>query len=277
MSTKIVGILNVAPDSFSDGKIYTRDEIQDRIQKLIDDGADIIDIGAESTAPGRQPIPLEEELKRLDDFFAIVGEFQWQILFSLDTKKSEVARIALDHGVNIINDVSGGRNDTALFPLIASRPESNIVLMYCKNSNGHADQEKSKNPTDILWAVSDFFDEILTDARIKGVRDSQIILDPGMGAFISTDAADSVTILQSISILKKRYHLPLLIGTSRKGFLSRLSPDKWPHDRLASSIVSSIYAMWQWANYLRVHDVYEMRQARQLWEILNAKEKALLA
>ncbi len=276
MSTKIVGILNVAPDSFSDGRTYTREELKNRIQRLKDDGADIIDVGAESTAPGSQPITLAEELQRLNDFFAILQDFSDTIIFSLDTKKSEVARIGIKHGISIINDVSGGRNDPAMLPLIASHPEVSLILMYCKNANGHADWEENTNPTDIMRIIITFFDERLATARAYGIHDTQIILDPGMGAFISTNPMDSVTILQSIRILKEQYHSPILIGTSRKWFLSKLSRDRWPHDRLASSLISNIYAVQEGIDYIRVHDVYEMRQALQIWEVLNKVEKALL-
>lgn len=212
---KIIGILNLSPDSFSDGRSYSLDELRDRIQTLIDNGADVIDVGAESTAPGSNPISLEEELERLGDFFSLVGEFP-DTIFSLDTKKSQVAKIGIEHGIKIINDVSGGRNNEAMIPLIASHPEIKYILMYCKNINGHADQDENKNPEDIMKTLVQFFDETLERIRRAGVHDEQIILDPGMGSFISTNPLDSVQVLQSLSFLKERYHLPILIGTSRK-------------------------------------------------------------
>jgi dihydropteroate synthase len=265
--TQIVGILNLTPDSFSDGRSYTKEELRARIKKLIDDGTDIIDVGAESTAPGSIPISTKEELKRLSEFFLLMREFR-EVIFSLDTKKAQVAKIGIENGIRIINDVSGGRNDEKMMPLIVSNPEVSYIIMYCKNPNGHADQDEGKNPEDIMKTLVQFFDERLERTRRAGIHDEQIILDPGMGSFISTDSFDSVKVLQSLPLLKTRYHLPILVGTSRKWFLWYLSPDKWPHDRLASSIVSSLYGMSRWADYVRVHDVYEMRQAINTWKKL---------
>jgi dihydropteroate synthase len=228
----------------------------------------MIDVGAESTAPGSRSISLEEELHRLEDFFAIIEDFIGKVMFSLDTKKMKVAKIGIEKGVKIINDVSGGRNDTDMMRLIAGHPEVKYCIMYCKNPSGHADQDESKNPEDIMQTLVQFFDETLERTRRAGVHDEQIILDPGMGSFISTDPLDSIRVLHSLETLKHKYSLPLLIGTSRKWFLGKLSPDKWPGDRLASSIVSSLYALNQWADYVRVHDVYEMKQAIEIWKKL---------
>ena len=110
--------------------------------------------------------------------------------------------------------------------LIALHPEIRYIVMYCKNLSGHADLDDEKNPKDILATVTDFFDTMIPLLLEKGIQHNQIILDPGMGSFISTEANDSVKILQSIPLLKTRYTLPILIGTSRKGFLTKLSPDK---------------------------------------------------
>ena len=268
MWSKIIWILNLSPDSFSDGRIYSHNELENRIQNLIDNGADIIDIGAESTAPGSKPITLEEELRRLGDFFKIQEKFQnsW-VQFSLDTKKSLVAKTWIENWISLINDVSWGRADSDMYSVIASNPTTQYVVMYSKNADGHADLYEHKNPQNIIKTVIDFFDATIPRLLSEGIQKEQIILDPGMGSFISTDPADSIRILQSLPLLKERYHLPFLIGTSRKGFLNKISPDKWPQDRLASSIVSSLFASIQGADYLRVHDVYEMRQAWRMWDI----------
>jgi len=269
MNGKIVGVLNVSPDSFSDGRIYTRDELRWAIKQLIHDWADIIDVGAESTAPGSLSISEDEEFGRLRDFFEIMHEFREEVIFSLDTKKSTIAERWIECGVGIINDVSGGRNDPEIIDIIAQNPSVSYVCMYCKNTHGHADRDSSKNPADIITTITSFFDERLASLYASGVSEKQIILDTGMGAFISTDPMDSVRVLQSIPLFLSRYHLPLLVGTSRKWFLSELSTDRWPEDRLASSVVSSLYALEQWASYVRVHDIHEMRQAIQVWKALH--------
>lgn len=270
MSSKIVWVLNLSPDSFSDGKDYTLNELGNQIQKLIDDGVDIIDVGAESTAPGSSPISTEEELGRLKNFFAIISYFREKgIVFSLDTKKSKIAQIGIDAGIKIINDVSGGRYDPYMVDVIAKNRNISYIIMYCKNEYWHADLEPEKNPWDIFTTVTHFFDTTLPYMVSRGVHQEQIILDPGMGSFVSTDENDSIRILYLLPELKKRYQLPILVGTSRKWFLGKISPDKGPNDRIASSLVSSIYALDRWADYVRVHDVYEMRQAITVWNYLH--------
>jgi len=113
-----------------------------------------------------------------------------------------------------------------MYSVIASNPTTQYVVMYSKNADGHADLYEHKNPQNIIKTVIDFFDATIPRLLSEGIQKEQIILDPGMGSFISTDPADSIRILQSLPLLKERYHLPFLIGTSRKGFLNKISPDK---------------------------------------------------
>lgn len=269
--SKIVWIFNLSPESFSDGKQYTNKEIHQKIEELISDGADIIDIGAESTAPGSTPINAEEELRRLNFIFSIIKEYN--IPFSLDTTKSEVAKIWIDHGVSIINDVSGGRTDGDMMPLIAAHINIEYVMMYCKNPSGRANHERIIYPKGIVNHIIDYFHERVVEAQCHGIRTKQLILDPGMGAFVSSDYHDSVQILQHIDTFKKEFDLPVFIGTSKKWFLKNISPDQGPNDRVWSSLTSSLYAMRQWADYIRVHDVRRMRQALDTWNVLNYQPK----
>ena len=270
MPTKIVWVLNLSPDSFADWYIYSAHSLEQKIHKLIQDGADVIDVWAERTTPGSTPVTLEEELHRLEDFFVLLEKFKnTPVQFSLDTKKYLVARKGIEKWVHMINDVSAWRADKDMHWLIAEHPETQYVVMYCKNPYGHADLETEKNPEDILATVIEFFDNFLPMLSTQWIRKEQIILDPGMGSFISTDYRDSIKILQSIWILKTRYNLPLTISTSKKRFLSKISPDKWPYDRVGSSIVSSLFASTQGADYIRMHNVYEMRQALQTWKALQ--------
>lgn len=112
-----------------------------------------------------------------------------------------------------------------MMSLIASHPDVMYIMMYCKNPSGHADSDHEKNPKNILSSIQQFFDETIYKAHKSGIKTSQIILDPGMGSFISTEPQDSILVLQSLTQLKKIYHLPILVGTSRKGFLGKISPD----------------------------------------------------
>jgi len=256
--TKLVAILNLSPDSFSDGRSYTIDELRERIQELIDDGADIIDVGAESTAPGSLPIDAQEELSRLSDFFSLLQEFP-ETVFSLDTTKSFVAHEWIKHGVKMINDVSWGRADPMMFDIVAEE-QIPIVIMYAKNDSWRADKEDRDDEIDIIEHIKAFFHERLYAAYHAWIQPHQIILDPGMWSFISPNPQDSKKVLQSLPLLIQEFQLPLYIGTSRKGFLGKRTSDRWPKDRVWSSLWSALYAYWQGASYLRVHDLRRTKQ-----------------
>ncbi|NUJ97833.1 dihydropteroate synthase [Candidatus Gracilibacteria bacterium] len=268
IQSKIVGVLNLSPDSFSDGKKYTPKELRERITYLSNSGADIIDVGAESTAPGSSPVSLKEEYQRLEIFFEVIGDFP-HIFFSLDTMKAEVAKIGIKKGVKMINDVSGGRFDEKMFPLIAQNENISYVLMYAKKSSGRADLLPNISQEDILKVIEGYFIKRIGEAQKQGIKKEQIILDPGMGAFISPDYKDSLKVLQNISMIKNNFSLPLFIGTSRKGFLSKLTSDTGASDRLGSSLASSIFATLHGADFIRVHDIRETKQFIETWNGLQ--------
>jgi len=252
----LVWVLNLTPDSFSDGRDRSETSLWEVIQSLIDDGADMIDVGAEATWPHSTEVSEEEELTRLDEFFNIA--WGYEIPFSLDTMKSGIARRWLEAGIKMINDVSWGRADPEMFSLMADS-DAQYVMMYCKNPTGRADLKETKHK-DIVTHVSVFFDVQIEQALQAGMRREQLILDPGMWSFVSTDPDDSRALLQAIPALRERYGLPLYVGTSRKWFLGKKSHDLWSRDRVGSTLASSVYALAQWAEYVRVHDVRWMRQ-----------------
>lgn len=254
---KLVGICNLSPESFSDGD-NMQIALQTRIENLIADGADIIDLWAVSTAPDAPVISEQEEIARLQEAFSLIKKFP-DISFSLDTTRASVARLGIDYGVSMINDVSWWRADPSMYTLMAETGVQ-YVLMYCKNASGRADKENIDYPQGIVAHVIDFFHTQITLAEQAGVGREQIILDPGMGAFVGQDPMDSVRLLQAIPEIKKEFHLPVYICTSRKGFLGKLSHDNWPADRVGSSLASSHYAIQQGADYIRMHDVRRMRQ-----------------
>ena len=267
----LVWVLNVSPDSFSDGRDYSRDALRSRIHELIDAWVDLIDVWAESTAPWSLPIDIDEELSRLADFFSIIDEFS--IPFSLDTTKVAVAHIAIDAGVRMINDVSWGRADWAMRWLIAQTWVL-YVMMYCKNASWRADKQTVVYPDWIVHHVIQFFEEHIDLALSAGINRNQLILDPGMGAFVSHDPADSVTLLQALWSLRTTFWLPLYVCVSRKWFLRRLTSvaDQWADQRVGSSLAASLYAMNQWVSYVRVHDVLYARQMVDVWKSLLCTE-----
>ncbi len=268
MKMKIVWILNLSPDSFSDWRWFLKKQLKERLQYLIDSWADIIDIWAESTAPWSKAILLEEEMLRLELFFDIISNFQFQVSsfqFSLDTMKSEIAKKGIEMWVSMINDVSWGRFDEKMFKLIA-RTWVKYVLMYCANNNCRARLGNQSPWFDKKWKrkilalIIDFFKERIEVAKKAWIKDSQLILDPWMWAFISDDYLDSIEVLKWIWELKKKFNLPIYIWTSRKGFLWKISKDSGPKDRLWSSLASAYFVSEKWVDFIRVHDVKEHRQ-----------------
>lgn len=260
---KLVGICNLSPESFSDGA-STQIILQTRIENLIADGADIIDLWAVSTAPDAPMISEKEELSRLQEAFSLISKFP-DTIFSLDTTRASVARIGIENGITMINDVSWWRADPAMYSVVAELGVQ-YVLMYCKNPSGRADKEHIDYPEGIVSHVIDFFHTQIALAEQAGVSRSQIILDPWMGAFVSHDPMDSIRLLQAIPMFIETFALPVYICTSRKGFLGKLSQDNGPSDRVGSSLGSSRYALQQGASYIRIHDV---RWMRQMLEVLQ--------
>lgn len=233
--TKIIGILNVTPDSFSDGGRFDSENLGEVAREMLEDGADFLDLGGESSGPGSVDVSLEEELRRVRPAFAVLREF------SIDTWKSEVAREACEAGAVMINDVTAGRGDERIFD-VAAEFDVPIVLMYSKNSTARTDRELVEYD-DVMKTVKDFLRGRIEVARSHGVR--QIIVDPGMGAFVSGDARWSWEILERIGELDE-LGCPVLLGTSRKSFLGE--------DRFGMTL-STVCDLRGNVDYLRVHDV----------------------
>ncbi|HRI35522.1 MAG TPA: dihydropteroate synthase [bacterium] len=209
LGIEIVGILNLSPDSFSDGHICETLSVSERLRILVEDGADRIDVGGESTAPGSSPIDERTELSRLQPFFQEARTCS--IPFSVDTMKSRVALAGIEAGSDMINDVSGGRSDPRMLDLLSEHPSVRYVLMYSAHSGGRPDKKKPSRSEDILADVSRFFETRLHACALVGMRQEQIILDPGIGAFVSPDPEDSLRILRNIRTLKERFDQPIYV------------------------------------------------------------------
>jgi dihydropteroate synthase len=266
--TRIVGVLNVTPDSFSDGgKFFSPQQAIDRAFELVEEGADIIDIGAESTRPGSQPIGLEEEWKRLAPVLEGIGG---KLIVSLDTYKAEIARRGAELGVQIINDISALRADQEMGEVIADR-ELTLVMMYSKEQGSapHATHGDILY-RDIAEEISGFLRERIKHALNAGISEQRIILDPGIGLFVSNKPEVSWELLRRVDELKS-LGFPLYVGASRKGFLNTpfyLEPE----DRDPVSALISGYLVEKGVQYLRVHNVkmtknflqYRSRKAHQM-------------
>lgn len=265
--THIMGILNVTPDSFSDGgKFLDPERAVDHALQMIDEGADFIDIGGESSRPkgraygeGARPVNAEEELARvLPVIQRLVG--RTDIPISIDTTKSAVARQALDAGAVIVNDISGLAFDSGMAETVARRKAS-IILMHMKGSP----QTMQQNPEyhDLFGEVGEFLQNAVARAREAGIR--QILVDPGIGF--------GKTVEHNLQLIKgaAQFHelgCPVVIGASRKSFLGALS-NLPPDQRLEGSIAAAAAAILYGANVVRVHDVAATKRAALIADALH--------
>jgi dihydropteroate synthase len=244
----VMGVLNVTPDSFSDGGQFAAPErALAQARRMIAEGADIIDIGAESTRPyGSEPISAEEELKRLQPVLPDVVALG--IPVSIDSMKSAVAAWALDQGAAIANDVWGLQRDSGMAGLVAERGAP-VIIMHNRDSADPA--------IDIMQDIADFFARSLDIAAKAGISPDKIILDPGIG--FGKTPEQSMTALARLGELQS-FGLPLLVGASRKRFISTVTPSE-PHQRLGGSIAAHLLAAQNGARIIRAHDVAETVQA----------------
>ena len=263
--TLVMGIVNVTPDSFSDGgEFYSSKDAIAHASKLIYEGADIIDIGGESTRPGANEISSSDELKRVIPVIKGIRSNNSDILISIDTTKAIVAKEAVEVGANIINDVSGLSFDSQMPKTVASLNVP-IIIMHMKGNP----RNMQKNPEykDLIDEILDYFKERIKIATKAGIDREMIILDPGIGF--------GKTIEHNFQILSKlnkfnKLELPLLIGTSRKSFIG-LTLNLSPEDRVDGTAATVAIGVNNGARIVRVHDVEKMKRVVTITErIKNA-------
>jgi dihydropteroate synthase len=245
----VMGILNITPDSFSDGGQFAEPErALAQARRMIAEGADIIDIGAESTRPygAAEPVSAEEELRRLQPVLAEVVSLG--IPVSIDSMKSAVIAWALDAGAFMANDVWGLQRDPDLASLLAAR-RSPIIVMH--------NRERVEREIDIMQDIVAFFKKSLEIAAKAGIASGNIVLDPGVG--FGKTPEQSMIALARLDELHE-FGLPLLVGASRKRFINSVSPSQ-PHQRLGGSIAAHVVAAQRGARMIRTHDVLETVQA----------------
>lgn len=255
----VMGVLNITPDSFSDGGAFIAPESAlAQARRLVAEGADIIDIGAESTRPygGSQPVTAEEELRRLEPVLSDVVALG--IPVSIDSMKPAVAAWALDRGAAIANDVWGLQRDPAMARLIGERNVP-VVVMHNRDSVDPG--------IDIMADIAAFFSRSLAIAADAGVPRERIVLDPGIGFGKTPD--QSMTALARLGELKS-FGLPILVGASRKRFISSVAPSE-PQQRLGGSIAAHLIAAQNGANIIRAHDVAETVQALRVAAAIEEK------
>ncbi|MBC8260001.1 MAG: dihydropteroate synthase [SAR324 cluster bacterium] len=265
-----MGILNSTPDSFSDARQYFKlDDALKQARKIIADGADWLDIGGESTGPGSPDVTLDEELQRVVPLIQQIRR-ESNIWISVDTWKAEVARQSLLAGADAVNDVTALRGDPELAEVVAEK-QVPLVMMFSKDGTPRTTRQQS-DYVDVLDTLKSFFRERLQYAESKGIQKKQIVLDPGMGFFISGAAKYSFEVIRRISELHE-FDLPLLLGPSRKSFLAKVSKGRslsFTERDLPGAVVSSV-ALWHGVSILRFHEV---AQGRLLIDTIEALKGA---
>ena len=243
---RVMGIVNVTPDSFSDGgKFNTTDKAVAHAMELVAQGADILDIGGESTRPGASPVPLEEELNRVIP--VIKALVQAGVPLSIDTYKPEVMRAAIDAGADIVNDVCALREPNALEIVAASKVGVCLMHMQGRPQTMQADPQYQ----DVVKEVTDFLAARLKASEQAGIARERIVLDPGFG--FGKRTSHNLTLLNHLSSLQS-LGLPLLIGLSRKSVLGQVVGSA-VDERIHASIAASVVSVMRGANIVRVHDV----------------------
>ena len=258
----ILGVLNLTPDSFSDGgKFNTKKKGINHAIKLYKEGADLIDVGGESTRPGSKEVNKEDEWNRINDILKSIVK---KIPISLDTRKSEIMKNGIKVGVKLINDVSGLSFDPKTINILKKYKIPFVIQHTLGTPENMQKNPKYKNE---LLDIYDFFEEKIKLLRSKGIKHNNIILDPGIG--FGKKLKHNMNLIRRVSIFHS-LGFPILVGNSRKRFIKDISKKNDSYTRIGGTISSSLYLMMQGVQILRIHDVNEVMQAIKVFkEIIN--------
>ncbi|HET9712981.1 MAG TPA: dihydropteroate synthase [Pyrinomonadaceae bacterium] len=273
--TLIMGILNVTPDSFSDGgQFFSLDAALAHAEQMISEGADIIDVGGESTRPGGEPVTVEDEIKRVVPVIEALAR-RIEIPISVDTTKSEVARVALDAGASIVNDISALRFDFYVADAVA-RTGAGLVLMHSRGTP--ATMHRLPPVADIMHEVTHSLRASINMAERRGVKRESIVIDPGIGFGKSQE--QNLELLARLDQLIAAFpDYPMLIGTSRKSFIGRLLADEngtAPAEaRLYGTLATITTAVLHGAHIIRVHDVKAAAETIRVAEAIRENPRPI--
>jgi dihydropteroate synthase len=267
--TLVMGIINLTPDSFSEGgRRFTRKRAWDQVELMIENGVDIIDIGGESTRPGASQISEEVEIRRAENFLSAMMIFNSEVPYSIDTTKAEVARFALDLGVEIVNDISGLRFEPAIAEAAADY-EAGLILMHSRGT--FETMHQLKPVKNIMKEVAKGWRRSIKEAERRGVKRDKIVLDPGIG--FSKSQQQNVELVAKLGELAREFSdFPLLVGTSRKSFIGRLLSGAPVNKRIHGTMATVAAAVLGGAQIVRVHDV---RACVETVRVIDAIKKAL--
>ena len=252
----VVGILNVTPDSFSEGgDFFDPGAAAEHAAAMLDEGADMLDVGGESTRPGSDPVSQEEEIRRVVPVLKRILSVRPEAVISVDTYRSGTAKAALEAGASLVNDVTALRGDPGMVSLIeeAACP---VILMHMQGEP--KTMQKEPNYQDVVGEVRDFLAERAEYAVAAGVRLENIIVDPGIG--FGKNLEHNLALLRNLDALVD-LGFPVLIGTSRKSFVERITGAQEARDRVFGTVATTVLAFEQGATFFRVHDVRANRQA----------------
>lgn len=256
-SIQVMGILNVTPDSFSDGGLFqARDAALRHVEQMLAEGADIIDVGGESTRPGAAPVSAQVELERVVPVVAAIRE-RFEVAISVDTSKPEVMLAAVGAGADLVNDVRALQEPGALEA--CSRLSVPVCLMHMQGQP--RTMQQSPHYDDVVQDIGQFFEERITACALAGIGRDRLILDPGFGF--------GKTLQHNVDLLRRlgefyAFDLPILVGISRKSMLGVLLDNRPVEGRLHGSLAAAVIAAMQGANILRVHDVQATVDAMRL-------------
>ena len=259
----LMGVLNLTPDSFSDGGKFNK-KIRSFLQakKLINDGCRILDIGGESTRPGSKTINENVEWKRIK--FLLSKSKKLKTFISIDTRKSLIMKNALKYGFNLLNDVSGLNYDKSTISFLK---KTKIAFVIHHSQGSPEFMQLKPSYKNVVLDIYDYFENKIEELRLKGINHNNIILDPGIG--FGKNLKHNITLLNNISIFHS-LGFPVMLGTSRKKFIKDLSGNNDSTERLGGTIASSLFAVMQGVQILRVHDVNEVRQSIKVFNALRS-------
>src|SRR5262245_31200690 len=263
----IMGVLNVTPDSFSDGgEFLAADRAAERGLQMVAEGADIIDVGGESTHPGSQPVPVDEELRRVIPVIENLHR-KLDVPISIDTSKADVARAAIQAGASIVNDVTGGRGDAQMLPLVAET-KSAFIIMHMQGTP--RTMQIKPRYTDVVAEISEFFRQQYGRAIGLNIDPMTIAFDPGIGFGKALD--HNLELLAQLERLRA-HDRPLVVGVSRKSFLGKLIGSPEIRNRLIPGLALTSLLRARGADVFRVHDVRENVDALQVTEAILQRAK----
>ncbi len=259
----LMGVVNVTPDSFSDGGKYTNpDKAIEHALGLIHEGADIIDIGGESTRPGAQEIDSKEEIARVVPVIeGLKGKVKW---LSIDTRHSQTMEAALKAGVSIINDISALEGDTRSLD-VAAEAQVPVILMHKQGSP--ETMQKSPNYNNVVEEIFEYLQQRINNCETHCIENTMVVADPGIG--FGKTLEDNLLILRNI----RRFQdlgVPMMVGVSRKSFVGKLSKNEPPNERIPGSLSAALWCLSQGVQIYRVHDVAQTRQAFKIFQEISS-------